>query len=47
MKNEYTSNDLKRLEEKIDRLQRSVNKLEKKLCKTNGNQYFQVPLRGT
>ena len=31
MKNEYTSNDLKRLEEKIDRLQRSVNKLEKKL----------------
>ena len=32
MKNEYSSDDLKKLEEKIDRLQKSVNKLEKKLC---------------
>ena len=29
MKNEYSSDDLKKLEEKIDRLQKSVNKLEK------------------
>ena len=32
MKNEYSSNDLKKLEDKIDKLQKSVNKLEKKLC---------------
>ena len=32
MKNEYSSDDLKKLEDKIDRLQKSVNKLEKKLC---------------
>ena len=32
MKNEYSSDDFKKLEEKIDRLQKSVNKLEKKLC---------------
>ena len=32
MKNQYSSNDLKKLEDKIDRLQKSVNKLEKKLC---------------
>ena len=32
MKNEYPSDDFKKLEEKIDRLQKSVNKLEKKLC---------------
>ena len=31
MKNEYPSDDFKKLEEKIDRLQKSVNKLEKKL----------------
>ena len=30
MKNEYSSDDFKKLEEKIDRLQKSVNKLEKK-----------------
>ena len=29
MKNQYSSNDLKKLEDKIDRLQKSVNKLEK------------------
>ena len=32
MKNDYSSNDLKKLEDKIDKLQKSVNKLEKKLC---------------
>ena len=32
MKNEYSSDDLKKLEDKIDRLQKSVNTLEKKLC---------------
>ena len=32
MKSEYSSNDLKKLEDKIDKLQKSVNKLEKKLC---------------
>ena len=31
MKNEYSSDDFKKLEEKIDRLQKSVNKLEKKV----------------
>ena len=30
--NKLSPNDLKKLEDKIDRLQRSVNKLEKKLC---------------
>ena len=31
MKSDYSSDDVKRLEAKIDRLQKSVNKLEKRL----------------
>ena len=35
MKNEYSSDDLKKLEDKIDRLQKSVNKLEKNFVITS------------
>jgi uncharacterized protein YaaN involved in tellurite resistance len=31
MKRDYSSDDVKRLEAKIDRLQKSINKLEKRL----------------
>ena len=31
MKSDYSSDDVKRLEAKIDRLQKSINKLEKRL----------------
>jgi len=31
MKSDYSSEDVKRLEAKIDRLQKSINKLEKRL----------------
>ena len=34
MKNDYSSNDLKKLEDKIDKLQKSVNKLEKNFAIT-------------